>query len=154
MSISPRLQTYLDRRGVDYEKVPHKRALGAAQTAQVAHVGDDHMAKAVLVQAGEQYMLAVVPASRHVQFEALQRWLGKPVRLAEERESEELFGDCDLGAIPPVGGAYNLETVMDDSLMDGGDVYFEGGDHRTLVHMRGEDWRKLMRDAAHGVFSA
>lgn len=154
MSISPKLQSYLDRRGVRYEKIPHPRAMGAVQTAQVAAVDDDRMAKAVLVSTGDQYMLAVVPASRHVQFDQLQRWLGKPVRLAEERESEGLFADCDLGAIPPVGGAYNLETVMDDSLMDAEDVYFEGGDHRTLVHMRAEDWRKLMKDAAHGAFSA
>ncbi|MGQ0532757.1 MAG: aminoacyl-tRNA deacylase [Caulobacteraceae bacterium] len=154
MSISPKLQSYLDRRCVQYEKVPHTRALSAVQAAHAAEIDDDRLAKAVLVRAGDEYMLAVVPASRHVVFDQLQRWLGKPVRLAEERESEDLFADCDLGAIPPVGSAYGLETVMDDSLVDAEDIYFEGGDHRTLVHMRAADWRKLMKDTAHGAFSA
>ena len=128
--------------------------MNAAQAAAAAHVMRDRVAKAVLVQAGDNYMLAVVPASRQVLFDRLQTWLGRPVRLAAERESEDLFGDCDLGAIPPVGDAYNVETVMDDSLVDADDIYFEGGDHRTLVHMRAEDWRKLTKDTAHGAFSA
>jgi len=154
MSISPRLRSYLDRRGLHFEEVPHTRTMSAAQAAQTAHVARDQVAKAVLVRAGDSYMLAVTPASRRILFDRLQAWLGRPVRLAEERESEDLFADCDLGAIPPVGGAYDVETVLDDSLMDAEDVYFEGGDHKTLIHMRADDWRKLMKDTAHTAFSA
>ncbi len=153
MSISPRLRSYLDRRGLQFDEVPHERAMYAAQAAKAAHVAREQVAKAVLVQSGDRYMLAVVPASRQVRFDRLQSWLGQPVRLAEESESEDLFADCDLGAIPPVGGAYDLETVMDDSLLDAEEVYFEGGDHRTFVHMNAKDWRKLMKDTAHSAFS-
>lgn len=154
MSISPRLRSYLDRRGLRFDEVPHEQAMCAAQAAEAAHVAREQVAKAVLVLAGDNYMLAVVPASRQVRFDQLQTWLGRPVRLAEERESEDLFADCVLGAIPPVGGAYDLETVMDDSLLDAEEVYFEGGDHRTFVHMHASDWRKLIKDSAHGAFSA
>jgi Ala-tRNA(Pro) deacylase len=153
MSISPRLRSYLDRRGLQFEEIPHARAMCAVHAAKAAQVAREQVAKAVLVQAGDNYMLAVVPASRQVRFDRLQSWLGRPVRLAEERESEDLFADCDLGAIPPVGGAYDLETVMDDSLLDADEVYFEGGDHRTFVHMYAKDWRKLMKDTAHSAFS-
>ena len=153
MSISPRLRSYLDRRGLHFDEVPHEQAMCAAEAARAAHVAGEQVAKAVLVQVGDNYMLAVVPASRQVRFDRLQSWLGRPVRLAEERESENLFADCDLGAIPPVGGAYDLETVMDDSLLGAEEVYFEGGDHRTFVHMQADDWRRLTKDTAHGAFS-
>lgn len=153
MSISTKLQSYLDRRGVWYEKIPHARALSAAQAAHAAEIDDDQMAKAVLVRAGEEYMVAVVPASRHVRFDELQRWLGRPVRLADEDESASLFPDCELGAIPPVGRAFDLETVMDESLTAAEDIYFEAGDHRTLVHMHADDWRKLMKDTPRTAFS-
>jgi Ala-tRNA(Pro) deacylase len=128
--------------------------MSAAQAAETAHLARSQVAKAVLVRTGDNYMLAVVPASRQVLFDRLQNWLGRPVRLAEERESEDLFADCDLGAIPPVGDAYNLETVLDNSLVDVDEIYFEGGDHRTFVHMRAPDWRKLTKDTAHSAFSA
>jgi Ala-tRNA(Pro) deacylase len=58
-----------------------------------------------------------------------------------------LFADCDRGAVPPVGEAYGIPTVWDDSLGDLPDVYFEGGDHRTLIHMSGPDFAELMRGA-------
>ena len=153
MSISPRLRSYLDRRGTRFDEVPHARATNMAEAAHAAHVSDGKVAQAVLVRAGDSYMVAVVPASRQVRFERLQAWLGQPVRLAEEDESVSLFPDCDLGAIPPIGGAFGLETVMDESLNEADDVYFEGGDHRTLVHMGAEDWRRLMKDTARGAFS-
>jgi Ala-tRNA(Pro) deacylase len=153
MSISPRLRSYLDRRGFHFDEVSHARATNMAQAAHAAHINDGQVAKAVLVRAGDDYMLAVVPASRQVRFDRLQSWLGQPVRLAEEDESVSLFPDCDLGAIPPIGGAFGIETVMDESLSEPDEIYFEGGDHRTLVHMNADEWRKLMKDSPRSAFS-
>jgi hypothetical protein len=32
-------------------------------------------------------------------------------------------------------------------------VYFEAGDHTDVIHMRGDDFRKLMQGVHHGHFS-
>ena len=154
MPISPKLRSYLDRRGAQFDEVPHAKAQSAAEAAQAARVDRAHTGKAVLVRTGDGYMLAVVPASRHVELDELKSWLGRSVQLAEEGETERLFSDCDLGAIPPIGAAFDVETVVDEALFDGQDVYFEAGDHRTLLHMSAADWRKAMNGAAHGAFSA
>ena len=98
-------------------------------------------------------MMAVVPSSKQIQFSDLGRWLGRDVRLAGERDSMPLFADCELGAMPPIGAAFGLETILDDDLLNADDIYFEGGDHRTLVHVQGGDWRRLVRDAGHCAFS-
>jgi Ala-tRNA(Pro) deacylase len=82
----------------------------------------------------------------------LEKWLGRDVRLASEPEIGPLFADCSLGAVPPIGDAFDLETVLDDHLLNADDIYFEGGDHRTFVHVAAGDWRRLMKDAAHGAF--
>lgn len=42
--------------------------------------------------------------------------------------------------LAPVAGAYGLMAVMDDSFEGFNDVYFEGGDHRTLVHVTGQNF--------------
>jgi Ala-tRNA(Pro) deacylase len=94
----------------------------------------------------------VVPASQRIAFNRLRSWLGRDVRLADEAETTPIFADCEFGAIPAVGAAYELETIVDNGLMEADDVYFEAGDHRTLVHLRAEDWRKLMRNAPRGAF--
>jgi Ala-tRNA(Pro) deacylase len=73
--------------------------------------------------------------------------------LASEDEVCSLFADCDIGAVPPIGSAYNVPVILDESLGDASDVYFEGGDHTTLVHMSGPSFRNLMRDAQIARFS-
>ena len=62
-------------------------------------------------------------------------------------------GNCVPGAIPPVGECYGLDTVVDDSIEEQPEVYLEGGDHATLVHMSQEQFAGLTSTAQHGRFS-
>jgi Ala-tRNA(Pro) deacylase len=154
MAISPKLRSFMDRRGVGFDEVPHTLTMQMSRAAQAADVPSRQVAKGVLVRAGDEYMLAVAPSSRRVRLEDLQSWLGRRVTLAEEGETLALFPDCALGAIPAIGQAYGLETIVDNGLMDADDVWFEGGDHKTLVHVEGPAWRRLVSDASHCTFSA
>ena len=97
-------------------------------------------------------MLAVLPALRHIEFEELRRLLGSDLDLASEEQVETLFLDCERGAVPALGAAYGLNVVVDDSLAQQPDVYFEGGNHANLV-LSGTSFQKLMADARHGRFS-
>jgi Ala-tRNA(Pro) deacylase len=81
-------------------------------------------------------MLAVLPASRNIQFEELRRLLSSDVDMASEEQIGTLFPDCERGAVPALGPAYGLNVVVDDSLAQQPDVYFEAGDYANLVHMR------------------
>ena len=95
------------------------------------------------------FVVAVIPASSKVRFDVIERMLHCPVQLASEDEIAELFPDCDAGAVPPVPEAYAVEAFVDESLDKEPDVYLEGGDHRSLVHISGEEFRALMKDMRH-----
>jgi len=154
MAISQTLRTYMDQCGVPFDEVPHALTMQTGKAAEATHIPGKRVAKGVLVRAGDDYLLAVVPSSRRVQLESLGHWLGCDVALAGEQDSVAMFADCELGAMPPIGAAFGLQTILDDELLTEDDVYFEGGDHRTLVHVDGGDWRRLVRDAGHCAFSA
>jgi Ala-tRNA(Pro) deacylase len=155
MTISSKLRNYMNRCGVAFEEVPHTLAFQPAKAAEVTHIPGTRVAKGVLIRVGDEYMLAVVPSSKQVALDHLGRWLGRrDVRLAQEKESVRLFEDCELGAMPPIGAAFGLETILDDDLVESDDVYFEGGDHRTLVHVAGQGWRRLQGEAGHCALSA
>lgn len=79
--------------------------------------------------------------------------LNEPVRLATEEEIAPLFHDCAPGAIPPISAPYGLRSVVDEALDAQGDIYFEGGDHRTVVHLTGEQFQRLMANVSHGRIS-
>ena len=155
MTIASTLQRHLEGQGIVYEVLDHPLTASASETAQSAHIPGNRVAKTVVLRdgRGDGYLLAVVPATHHLSLEMMQSWLGRSVALASEQEIGKLFPDCDLGAIPPIGAAYGLDVVLDDSLAGLDEVFFEGGDHRTLVKVSGEQFQRLMSGARHGRFS-
>jgi Ala-tRNA(Pro) deacylase len=153
MTIAPTLQKHLDR-NVSYEVITHDLTMSATRTAQACHVPGNRLAKAVLLRRNGGYLLAVLPASHHIRLLDLRRQLGDDVDLAAEQEIKRLFPDCALGAVPAVGECYDLDVIVDDSIGEEPDVYFEGGDHTTLIHLDRAEFGRLMADARHARFSA
>jgi Ala-tRNA(Pro) deacylase len=150
MAIALTLQQYLDDHHIDYDLMVHRRTISASRTAEASHVPGDCLAKGVVLTREGGYVLAVVPASCRVRLDAVRQMLHCPVEMATEEEIATLFPDCDVGAVPPVGAPYALEAIVDDSLDRQADVYLEGGDHRTLIHIPGTQFRELMKDEPHG----
>ena len=78
-------------------------------------------------------------------------------RITGETMAKGVLLQDDFGymvAVPPIGGAYGIRVIWDDSLSGQPEIYFEGGDHRTLVHISGGDFSRLMSEAGHDRFSA
>jgi Ala-tRNA(Pro) deacylase len=153
MGISISLEHYLNNYDIDYEVMVHKRTATTARSADVCQVPLDSMAKGVLLKTRQGYCLAVIPASRDVELNEVGAWLDQPVGLASEEEISRLFADCEPGAIPPVGDAFGIATLVDDDLETQPIVYFEGGDHQSVVHVSGGDFQRMMEDMPHGHFS-
>jgi Ala-tRNA(Pro) deacylase len=153
MTIAKRLKDHLDAQGVAYQTVAHPRTATASETAEAAQIPGRNMAKAVVIHLETGPMLAVVPSSHRVDLGALQELLDRRLGLASETEIGALFDDCDAGAAPPVGPAYGVPAVIDRSLSGLDRVWFEGGDHRTLVCVAGADFDRLMQGARQGGFS-
>jgi Ala-tRNA(Pro) deacylase len=152
MGIAITLEQYLDHHGIAFDCLTHKRSGCSARTADAAHVSSDCLAKAVVLKRRDGYTLAVLPASRQAKLEELGRLVGRPVGLATEDEIAALFPDCERGAVPPIAAAYALQSFVDESLEGRSDIYFEAGDHKTLVHLSGEQFRRLVSTVPHGQF--
>ena len=153
MTIAASVMNTLTSLHTDYEVVAHPKSFSSAETASAAHVPDDHIAKGVLLKDDTGYLLTVIPASQWVDFQRLKDDLGRELHLATEEEIEQLFGDCDPGAVPPLGESYGIETVLDDSLTSLAHVYFEAGDHEQLIKVHGDQFKILMQGVQHGHFS-
>ena len=153
MTIPSRLSSYLAQRGANYEVCAHRHSRTSAETARTAHVSPHELAKSVIVEDDTGCVMAVLPADRKLRLGELSRMLGrKNLRLADERRIAELFTDCDLGAVPAVGMAWGVETVVDDELESCSTVYVEGGDHERLLRLSHDQFHALMLAARHGRF--
>ena len=153
MGIAITLAQYLLDRNVPYELVPHPHTETALASAAASGLPSDRVVKAVVLKGTAGFMLALLPASRHIQFDKLQQLLGDEVNIAGEEQVETLFLDCEPGSVPALGAAYGLGVIVDDSLAEQPDLYVEGGDHANLVHISGRSFQQLTRDARHGRFT-
>lgn len=154
MAIPMTVENYLKEQGVEYDLLPHSRTRSSRQTMRESHVSGDSLAKAVVLKDEEGYWMAIIPASHHLRIHEVEKLLARRIGLATEAEIRTLFPDCDVGAVPPMGSAYSMNMLVDDSIDEQQDVFLEGGDHCSLVHMSGEQFHKLTQNVPHGRISA
>lgn len=153
MTIPTILQEHLRAHRVHFDLLEHPPTLSSSQTAQTSHVSGNRLAKGVLTKDAKGFVLAVLPASHHIEWAALRSLTHRALELADESETAALFEDCEPGAVPPFGDAYGLQMVIDDSLHDLAEVYCESGDHRSLVRVPGGEFDAMMSRAPHGLFT-
>jgi Ala-tRNA(Pro) deacylase len=153
MTIALTLEQHLGRNDIAYDVLSHAPTTSSLRTVEASNVPADALAKTVVLKGDRGYLLAVLPASERLEWKALGKCFNNNLALATEDEIAWLFPDCKLGAVPPIGEAYGIGTVVDDSIAEQADIYFEGGDHATLVHLAGPAFCKLMARAKHGRFS-
>jgi len=153
MSIAKTLIDYLDSRNIDYYTVDHRHSQTARGSAKYAHLPPHQIAKAVVLRDNDQFIVTVIPANRTLELDWVNEVLERNFRLATERELQELFWDCETGAVPAISGAYGLQVVWDDQLAYTNDIFIEAGDHEHLICLERKDFRGLMSTLPHSIIS-
>lgn len=144
--ISTRLKQFLDDNGVGYDVMHHDPAFTAQQLAARLHVPGREFVKVVVVKLDGNYALAVLPAPLRVNFKGLAQGAGvKKCQLASEAEFQQLFPDCELGAMPPFGNLYNLPTYVDQELTVDENIVVNAGTHAEALRLRYADFARLAR---------
>lgn len=146
-----KLREYLLTHGVPYEVHEHPLAFTTSRVAEVEHVPGRDIAKPVILMADGRFVMAVVPGHKHVDLAKAKEAFGcDDLRLAEESEFAEAFGDCERGAEPPLGQLYGMRTIVDLRL-DSPRVTFRGGSHTQTITMGLEDYRMAAKAAVGDV---
>jgi Ala-tRNA(Pro) deacylase len=152
MTMSLTLEEFLNQRNVSYDLIPHPHTGSSMETAQEAHVPGLRLAKAVVLRDDGRYVMVVVPSAEHVDMALLRQQFGHAVEMASEAELADLFPDCEVGAVPPIGPAWGLDTFVDESLLAESEVFFEAGDHEAVVRVNGDEFEQLLEEAERGYF--
>ena len=153
MTIPAKVEAFLADKGTPYDLVFHPKTYSSSETASAAHLPEDHIAKGVVLKDAQGYLLVVIPASEWINLNHVRDELNRDLHLAPEEEMERLFPDCEPGAVPPLGEAYEIETILDEALTSLAKVYLEAGDHKQLISVTNEHFAFLMKGIRHGHFS-
>jgi len=140
------LREYLDKHNVKYIVISHSPAFTAQGIAALAHIPGKELAKTVIVKMDGRLVMAVLPASFHVDLGLLKKETkAEVVELASEGEFKDRFPECETGAMPPFGNLYGIEVFADESLARDKEIVFNAGSHRELIRLLWADFEKLVQ---------
>jgi Ala-tRNA(Pro) deacylase len=80
--------------------------------------------------------------------------LHRPLETAPEMDLQVVFADCEFGAVPALGAAYQVDTIVEESLRSQPEIYFEAGDHEELIAVSGADFELLLEKSPYLKFGA
>ena len=146
-----KLKHYLDENHIKYSTITHSVAYTSQEIASIAHIPGKDLAKTVMVRVDADLAMAVLPASFHVDLEALASELGaRETRLATETEFKFRFPDCEPGAMPPFGNLYGMPVYVDETLTHDREIVFNAGTHRELIRMSFADFSRVAQPEVLG----
>ena len=153
MTIPSSIIDYLNKSQINYSVISHTHGRPSQQAVpQGEPITPDKLARAVILKDAKGYVMAVLPADKVVNLNSVARQLGRTMVIASESGFPQIFNECRPGAIPPIGPAYGMETLLDASFVGRSAIYFEAGDHNELIVMNGDNFLQLLKHARHGHY--
>src|SRR5579885_1126265 len=123
--VPQKLEKELKKSNVWYEVRHHPPTMTAEELAQRENVDGHQVAKVVVLREGGRYYMMVLPASYFVDLNEARRATGHPnLHFASEEELGQIFPDCELGAMPPMGHLYNLPVIVERDLSEDNVIEF------------------------------
>jgi Ala-tRNA(Pro) deacylase len=140
------IHEFLRSRGVSFETLLYPPASSSTKRARSAGVPGRKVAKAVLVNAGGSFVVAVLPSTTRIDLAQLGDVLGvqaEMVRLASDAELYQTFPDCEPGVVPPFGRLYGLKTLIESSLAESPDIVVSANTRHEGIRLRVDDFESI-----------
>jgi len=137
---------FLKSNKVKFQLRHHPARYTAQEVAAAEHITGEEVAKVVIVKAGDRFVMCVLSATCILDMERARKALGAgDLRLATEDEMAKLSADCQVGAMPPFGSEYGLETYVDEHLAADPEILIPACTHEDSVLLAWKDYERLAR---------
>jgi Ala-tRNA(Pro) deacylase len=137
---------FLKSNKVKFHLRHHPARFTAQEVAAAEHITGEEVAKTVIIKAGERFAMFVLPATYVLEMAKVRKLLASDdVRLANEEEMVELFPDTEVGAEPPFGAEYGMDTFVEERLAADEEILIPAGTHEDSILMRWKDYQRLAR---------
>lgn len=140
------LTKHLDEKSIKYLRIAHSKAYTSQELAAIMHVSGKELAKSVMVKDNDKLYMMILPASFKINFDLLKSaFENEDVRLASEKDFRNIFGECETGAMCPMGQMYDLPVYIAQSITDQEEIVFNAGTHTNAVRMQMKDYLNLVQ---------
>jgi Ala-tRNA(Pro) deacylase len=137
---------FLKTHKVKFHLRHHPARYTAQEVAAAEHITGEEVAKIVILKGGDRFHMCVLPATYVLRLDRLREAMGcKDIRLATEDEIARLFPDCEIGAMPPFGAEYGIETCVEEHLATQKEILIPAGNHQDSILMAWKDYERIAK---------
>jgi Ala-tRNA(Pro) deacylase len=141
--LTRRIVDLLTSRGVTHQLLRHQAVLTSEEASRARGTPLVAGAKALVCHADDRVVLIVVPADARLDNRAFRQQAGvKNVRMIDAERVQELVG-APVGAVPPFGSLFGLQTFADREVAERDLIAFNVGARDVSVTMSGPDYAAL-----------
>jgi Ala-tRNA(Pro) deacylase len=162
MAISKKITNYLDEKKYKYRVIEHKTTFTAWDTAQTEKVKPQEVAKALVMTADNDYLLAMLPSNRNLDKQKLLKIVNAVRKKIKEKTykkigfAKEIWMKKNLpgkvGATPPFGELIKANVYMDNLLAKNKKIYVGSGEYTESILISISQYLKIEKPTK-GSFS-
>ncbi len=153
IKISSKITNYLNKNKYKYEIMEHRTTYTAWDTAQTEKVKPIEVAKALVLRADKEIVLAVLPANRNLDKNKFLKVLNaqrkkeklKPVKslkwVEEAWMKKNLPGK--VGAVPPFAGLLKVPLYLDALMTKSKKIYVGSGEYKASIRVLTSQYIKI-----------
>lgn len=145
---------YLDSLGLFYEVIEHEETRSLEQVAKLCAIPRAELLRTVVLSEDHGVLMAILPCDRLLDFFVLCKTLNRRLMPAQSETLELIFKECEPNSYPPLPDYFAMDAILDKSILSLEYVYFEPGNHHSLIKMKKQDFLSLLHNSWQGDFSA
>jgi HD-like signal output (HDOD) protein/prolyl-tRNA editing enzyme YbaK/EbsC (Cys-tRNA(Pro) deacylase) len=153
MPAAVRLEQYFGRVGAIPGQLKHDRANKLKDLVSQTGISCDALIKCLLLIDLKGVVMAVIPVSHHLDIDAVNHKLGRHLQALHSSQADSLFPDCMPDIHPPVGMAYGLTTIIDQTILNWPKLYMQSGCPCTLLSLDQRNIKSVFGSAYKAVIS-
>ncbi|WP_166269048.1 HDOD domain-containing protein [Marinobacter caseinilyticus] len=150
MAIAGRLSTFLNRKGLAFDTLSVAAAADLEVALKASVAPRAQAVKATMLIDLTGVVMVVHPLESVLDLDAIAALSGRRLQPLTGRQADRLFNDCEPGFHPPVGAAYDVPVMVDESVMTLPRVVMACGSDNTLIAMDGRVFRLALAGARGG----
>lgn len=154
MAVCKKLINFLEKNKVEYKILRHKTVYTAFDKSKTLKVDPKIVGKTLIIKGDKDLKVVLISANKNLDLKKFKKFgKFKKVELVSEKLIKQKFKGAKVGAIPPFGNLWKIETFVDRSLLREKEIILNGGDYNFSISLKANELKKLIPDLRIGSFS-
>lgn len=148
----------LEKNNCWFEVFEHEPVRTSEEAAKIRHGYDLHQgAKALIVRVKisnteKKFAMLVCPGNSRFDNDKVKQYFGaKDIRFATEEEVSTTTSGVQPGGVPPFGNLFELEVVVDPTLLHNEKIIFNAGDRSFSIGMKSADYVTIVSPKVENI---